>query len=91
MQTQPYEGNTFGKATFKVKKALLKPTPRATAENFTGRSKEQNGAMLTNEEIKDICETYNLSRGQVYNIRSTFGSMCEMSEKWILETFGAAQ
>lgn len=39
--------------------------------------------MLTNEEIREICEKYCLSRGQVYNIRSTFGSMCEMSEKWL--------
>lgn len=39
--------------------------------------------MLSNDEIREICETYCLSRGQVYNIRSTFASMCEMSENWL--------
>lgn len=39
--------------------------------------------MLSNDEIRDTCETYCLSRGQVYNIRSTFGSMCEMSANWL--------
>lgn len=32
--------------------------------------------MLSNEEIKEICEKHKLTRGQVYDIRSTFGSMC---------------
>ncbi len=36
--------------------------------------------MLKSDEIKEICEKYNLSRGQVYNIRSIFSSMCTMSE-----------
>jgi hypothetical protein len=60
-----------------------------TGENFSQKNKE--GAMLSNEEIKDTCDQYNLSRGQVYNIRSTFGSMCEMSEKWLIETYGSAK
>jgi len=41
--------------------------------------------MLTNEEIRELCEKYCLSRGQVYNIRSTYASMCEMSDKWYAE------
>ena len=47
--------------------------------NKTNDSKMNNVGMLSNEEIRNLCETYCLSRGQVYNIRSTFGSMCDMS------------
>lgn len=39
--------------------------------------------MLSNEEIIKICDKYFLSRGQVYSVRTTFQSMCEMSENWL--------
>jgi hypothetical protein len=35
--------------------------------------------MLSNDEIKMICEKHKLSRREVYEIRSSFSSMCKMS------------
>lgn len=35
--------------------------------------------MLQNDEIKQICDVHHLSRHEVYNIRSQFTSMCQMS------------
>jgi hypothetical protein len=50
-------------ATFKVK-------------NEVGTDKITKTSMLGGEEIRLLCEKHNLSRGQIYDIRSTFGSMC---------------
>lgn len=41
--------------------------------------------MLTNEEIKDICQRNDLTRGEVYQIRTQFASMCLMSDQWVQE------
>lgn len=35
---------------------------------------------MKNDEIKEICEKNNLTRMEVYDIRSQFISMCMMSE-----------
>lgn len=40
-------------------------------------------AMFTNQEIQKICEDHKLSRGEVYKIRTAYGSMCQMSETWL--------
>ena len=79
--TKPYEGNNeftsnmTGKATFKVKKSSA-PTPK-------GVSGSEGVAMFTNQEIQKICEDHMLNRGDVYKIRTAFGSMCQMSETWL--------
>ena len=37
--------------------------------------------MLKTEEIRDICEKHQLTRMEVYNIRSQFAGMCQMSKE----------
>jgi hypothetical protein len=51
----------------------------ATAEK---EKKSPSSRMLSNDEIKEICEKNTLSRGEVYEIRTQFASMCMMSEQW---------
>jgi hypothetical protein len=46
--------------------------------------------MLTNEEIKVICQKNGLTRGEVYHIRTQYASMCLMSEQWSNEQKNAA-
>lgn len=41
-----------------------------------------NERMLRNEEIREICEKHQLSRMEVYQIRSQFSSMCMMSQAY---------
>ena len=43
---------------------------------------QQQGRMLRNDEIKEICEKHGLSRQEVYQLRSQFASMCMLSESW---------
>ncbi len=38
---------------------------------------------MKNEEIKEICSKNNLTRMEVYDIRSQFISMCLMSEDYL--------
>lgn len=38
---------------------------------------------MKNEEIKEICSKNNLTRMEVYDIRSQFVSMCMMSEGYL--------
>lgn len=84
--TQPYEGSLSssepsftlketGKATFKVKQQVDSPK---TAETT-------NKSMLTNEELKEICFKNGLARGEVFDIRAKYASMCLMSEHWVAE------
>jgi hypothetical protein len=42
---------------------------------------EGKGRMLKPSEIKEICERNQLSRMEVYEIRSEFASMCLMSKE----------
>jgi len=37
--------------------------------------------MLKTEEIRDICDKHQLTRMEVYNIRSQFAGMCQMSKE----------
>jgi len=41
--------------------------------------------MLTNEELKEICQKNGLTRGEVFQIRTQYASMCLMSEQWLNE------
>lgn len=41
--------------------------------------------MLKNEEIKQICQKNGLTRGEVYQIRTQYASMCLMSAQWVAE------
>ena len=41
---------------------------------------------MKNDEIKEICEKNNLTRMEVYDIRSQFISMCMMSEGYLGST-----
>lgn len=47
--------------------------------------------MLQSEEIKEICERHALTRGEVYQIRSQFASMCQMSEMHLQQQSGMGQ
>jgi hypothetical protein len=64
----------------KLDNFLNKTQAIAAEAGTTARGNTAPIAMLKSDEIKEICEKYNLSRGQVYNIRSIFSSMCTMSE-----------
>ena len=96
-QTRPYDGNlglraesdneeseynqkAAGRALFKVKQD--DKSARAKKEQDDGQAKSTNG-MLQNEEIKEICEKHALTRGEVYQIRSQFVSMCELSKLFV--------
>lgn len=37
--------------------------------------------MLKTEEIREICDKHKLNRMEVYNIRSEFAAMCQMSKE----------
>jgi hypothetical protein len=39
--------------------------------------------MLKNDEIQEICEKHALSRGEVYDIHTSFKSMVLMSDVWL--------
>jgi hypothetical protein len=39
--------------------------------------------VLQNDEIEHISETKMLTRGEIYDIRSTFASLGKLSEMWI--------
>lgn len=39
------------------------------------------GRMLKTEEIRQICDDHQLTRQEVYNIRSQFAGMCLMSKE----------
>ena len=77
-----FKSQQAGRATFKIKQDHTNSPegkPPATAE----KEKKANASrMLTNDEIKEICERNTLSRGEVYAIRTQFASMCMMSEQW---------
>jgi len=84
--TKPYDGadhhteNTKGMVTFKVKKEQSERLSSNLSSRNNMESKPKSvastQATLTNEEIKEICDKHHLERNEVYNIRSTFSSMC---------------
>lgn len=39
--------------------------------------------MLQSDEVERISETHMLTRGEIYDIRSTFASMGKLSEMWL--------
>jgi hypothetical protein len=39
--------------------------------------------MLTNDELKDICQKNGLTRGEVFKIKTQFSSMVKMSDTWV--------
>ena len=63
---------------------VKKETTKQTQEKEIPSSR-MAGNMITNEEIKDICHRNDLTRGEVYNIRTEYASMCLMSEQWVQE------
>lgn len=74
-QTAPYEGGEFnqqraGQVTFKVKKK----------EVTSGKHRPN---VLLNEEIQRISEAHEMSRAEIYDVHSTFSSMCRLSKMWI--------
>ena len=88
--TQPYDGSaalaehTRNKATFKVRRETVR---KHKLEKISAEQRSEL-KMLPSEEIKEICKIYHLSRGQVYNIRSVFCSMCDLSGHQGLEELG---
>ena len=56
------------------KAATKKPEDDDMAKNSGGR-------MLKTEEIREICDKHQLTRMEVYNIRSQFAGMCLMSKE----------
>ena len=46
---------------------------------------EGKSSMLTHEELKEICQKNGLTRGEVFQIRTQYASMCLMSEQWVQE------
>jgi hypothetical protein len=70
--------NQQNKATFKIKRDSV----------LSDQKPKDSNKMLSSDEISQICENYCLSRKQVYNIRSTFTSMCELSQNWLATQTG---
>lgn len=66
-------GFTAGKATF-----VSHESQRPQAKSVAGTN---NDNLLKNGEVKQICEQYNLTRKEVYDIRSQFTSMCFLSRE----------
>lgn len=71
--TRPYDGaeriQQAGKATFKLKLDTILSKDQDSIEKGTPsemKKSENRSSMLTNEQLKDTCDKYNLSRGQVY-------------------------
>lgn len=52
----------------------------------TSRAPEDPHKQLSSDEIKQICLDNNLTRGQVYSIRSQFVSMVTLSDGYIKES-----
>lgn len=70
-----------GQATFKVKRPNQS---RGTGKRSSGLTEPiATPKTLSSDEIKSICTENNLMRGDVYQIRSKFVSMCTMSEKYM--------
>ena len=84
-EPEQFTSQAAGRVTFKVKQKNQTSSISDTQNNTTlDKDKEkpsQGGRMLQNEEIREICEKHALSRGEVYQIRSQFASMCTMSEQ----------
>lgn len=83
--TACYEGDGYyqqrqGQVTFKHKKEKKK---QKGSEESANTAQQPGSNMLRHDEIQHICEKHNLSRGQVYQIRSNFSSMCTMSASWL--------
>ena len=87
-----------GKVTFKVRGQ--EEDSRIGTNHSKKRKEEDDGdtnkgsRMLKTEEIREICEKHQLTRMEVYNIRSQFAGMCLMSkedEQKELQALKAAQ
>jgi hypothetical protein len=60
------------------KKRLKKPKTQADI-----MQEQMENKFMKNEEIKEICVKNNLTRMEVYDIRSQFTSMCMISEGYV--------
>eukprot|EP00347_Sterkiella_histriomuscorum_P008803 403343691 len=57
------------------------PSHKATGNMQYGQDKSKiTDKLLTNEEVKQICEEHKITRKEVYDIRSLFLSMCLVSQ-----------
>ena len=91
--TQPYDGNVglradsegedseynnkvVGRAAFKVKQG-----DNSKNDSHENNQQQATNGMLQNEELKEICERHALTRGEVYQIRSEFMSMCDLAKQ----------
>ena len=73
-----YRNKVVGRAAFKVKQGENMKT-ETSAEGQP--QQQQTNGMLQSEELKEICEKHALTRGEVYQIRSEFMSMCDLAKQ----------
>lgn len=85
--TQPFDGSvnggfresTEGGATFKLKMPNETLKQKSKESSLSNHPRTEEKVLLTNEALQEICDKYNLSRNQCYQIKSQFTSMCKMS------------
>ena len=75
-----------GKVTFKTKQQPEEDSRVGTTQSKKRKDDEdgdtnKGSRMLKTEEIREICEKHQLTRMEVYNIRSQFAGMCLMSKE----------
>jgi hypothetical protein len=63
-----------------VKPGTSKSSKRRAAAN-EDEDPDNAGRMLKTEEIREICEAHQLTRAEVYTLRSQFAGMCLMSQE----------
>lgn len=80
---QGYDAQRQGQATFKVQKKEKPPKSKSIGAKKENSSKEHK--KLSSDEIKLICTEKGLTRGDVYQIRSSFVSMCSLSDSYLVE------